>query len=279
MTALSTGGFSPRQASVGAYDSALIESIIIFFMFVGGCNFALMFQIVRKDWLAPARDTEWRVYTSVILLATALIAFDLIVNSPGAEGDVEAGYGAVHALRDSAFQVVSIATTTGYVTANYDLWPPFSRAILFTLFFVGACAGSTAGGIKMIRMVVLAKMAYWRVEATFRPKTIRAIRIGDTLINDETRRTVEAFFFLYICWFAFGSIFMSALGLPFYTALSSVASALGSIGPGFELVGAVKDYSVVPGAGKLFLSLCMILGRLELFSVCVLFVPSFWKYR
>ncbi len=281
MSAISTGGFSPKQASVGAYGSLSMELTLIAGMVIGSVNFALMIQVIRRDWFAIVRDQEWRVYVLIVTAAIGLIATDLVWNMPrsiGADGSAT-GYTISGALRASTFSVVSIITTTGFVTDDFDVWPSFARTALFALMFTGACAGSTAGGIKIIRLVVLAKMTYWRVEGTFRPKTIRSVRIGDTVISDEAQRTVAAFFFLYVCWFAFGSLFMSALGLPFDAALSSVASSLGNVGPGLGMVGAIRDYSLVPELGKAFLALCMVLGRLEMFSLCVLFVPSFWKHR
>ena len=342
---LATGGFSTRQASIGGFDSVAVDLIIIFFMVCAGGNFALYFAMLRGNWRAPWRDTEWRVYMTLMLVCTAAVTLNLlgvqhhsatetsarevsgatrkltqaqeeavaevereyearIVALEAALGsDAPAGaapaerlaalearrdaertdaanmrpYSPAQALRHAAFQVVSIMTTTGYCTTDSDTWPYFSRMLLLILMFVGGCAGSTGGGIKVVRIVMLLKMAYWRLENTFRPKTVRAIRVSGTVVDEDTQRTVYAFLVLYVLWFIGGSLFMSLLGLPFQTAVTSVAATLNNIGPGLEAVGANMDYHLVPAVGKVFLSLCMALGRLELFSILVLFVPAFWR--
>ena len=186
-------------------------------------------------------------------------------------------YSVGQALRHAMFQVVSIMTTTGYGTVDSDTWPYFSRMLLVMLMFVGGCAGSTGGGMKVVRIIMLLKMAYWRLESTFRPKSVRAIRVSDQVLDDDSQRMVYAFFVLYLLWFAAGSLLMSWLGLPFQTAVTSVAATLNNIGPGLEAVGAAMDFHLVPAAGKVFLSLCMVLGRLELISISVLFMPAFWR--
>lgn len=279
LTTLATGGFSSKQASVGAYDSFAVEVIVIVFMGCAGTNFAIFFAMIRGDWKAPFKNTEWRVFVAILLIAMALVAANLMFGTRHAPDGtaIEGGYSFTHAVRSAGFQVVSITTTTGYGTDDFDQWPAFSRMLLVVLMFIGGSAGSTGGGMKVVRIIMLAKMAYWSVENTFRPKTIRAVRIGGEVVSVEVQRMVYAFLFLYAFWFAAGSLFMSALGLPFQTAASAVVTTLNNIGPGLELVGATHDFSVIPGIGKIFLSLCMALGRLEMFSVCVLFVPGFWR--
>ncbi len=290
---LGTGGFSTRQASIAGFNSLAVEIIIIVFMALAGSNFSLYFAMWHGDWRALFKNTEWNVYIAIFVIATFLIAVNLLWAAPASRpgnaaiaGDADdratlpasGPYGAPHAIRLSAFQVVSIMTTTGYCTHDFDCWPEFSRMLLVVLMFVGGCAGSTGGGIKVIRIVMLAKMVYWRVESTFRPKTVRLIRINDAIIDDGVQRMVYAFFVLYIAVFVGASLCMAALGLPFASAATSVAATLNNVGPGMELVGAVEDFSQVPGAGKALLSLCMVMGRLELFSICVLFLPAFWKH-
>lgn len=277
---ISTGGFSPKQASVGAFNSVAVELIIIFFMICGGVNFALYFAMFRRrDWKIPLRDTEWKIFIAILVVATSLIALNLVFAAPpDAPPGVDGTYGFGKALRVAAFQVVSIMTTTGFGTDDFDNWPHFSQMIMVLVMFIGGCAGSTAGGMKVVRIIMLAKMAYWSLETTFRPKTIRAVRVSGEVVDDDVQKRVQTFFTIYIVWFVAGSIFMSMLGLPFETALSAVITTLGNVGPGLELVGASEDFSVVPAAGKLFLTVCMVLGRLELFSVCVLFIPAFWRH-
>jgi len=285
---LATGGFSTRQASIAGFNSISAEIIIILFMVLAGTNFSLYFAMMRGDWRAPFRSTEWRVYIGLFAVATAFIAVNLVATAVPPEANnladdaevLQTGppYGAAHALRVAAFQVVAIMTTTGFCTDNFDIWPDFSRMLLVVLMFIGGCAGSTGGGMKVIRLVMLAKMVYWRIESTFRPKTIRIIRINGAVIDNDIQRMVYAFFVLYIAIFAIASLCMTAIGLPFTTAATSVAATLNNIGPGLELVGATADYSHIPDIGKLLLSVCMVMGRLELFSICVLFLPAFWKH-
>ncbi len=192
-------------------------------------------------------------------------------------GPAPPDYGPLKALRAASFQVVSIMTTTGYVTEDFEAWPYFSRALLVFLMFVGGCAGSTGGGIKVVRIIVLGKMVLRHLAQTFQPKAVRAIRVGGEVVEPDIQQTIFTFFVLHIGIFAVGTVFMSLLGLPLQTALTSVAATLNNIGPGLELVGAVENYAFIPAAGKVVLSLCMALGRLELFSICVLFLPTFWR--
>ncbi len=278
---LATGGFSTRAESIAAYDSLAIELIIITFMVAAGTNFGLYFALLRGDKKALFKNTEWRVFIGLLAVSTVLITINLM----GVQGTLDGADEAVpekmelgQALRQSAFQVVSIASTTGYSTANFDAWPNFSRTLLVLLMFVGGCAGSTGGGIKVVRILMLIKMAYWRLESTFRPKTVRTVRINGEVVADDVQRTVYGFFVLHMAVFAIGALIMSALGLPFQSAVSSVIATLNNIGPGLELIGSEQNFAFIPPAGKLFLSLCMAMGRLELFSICVLFIPSFWKH-
>lgn len=278
LTTLSTGGFSTRQASIAAFDSVAIESVVFVFMIIGGTSLTLIFMFYNKGWRDPFKDTEWRVFVGIILLLTLILTANLTLGTHYIN-DVpqEESYSTGYSLRIAAFQTVAILTGTGFAIHDFDQWPHFSRMILFVAMFFGGCAGSTAGGIKIVRIVMLAKIAFWRIENTFRPKTVRAIRIGKHVIDDDTRKSVHAFFVIYVGWFVFGAVFMSGLGLPFESAMASVAATLNNVGPGFDMVGPTQDYSQIPPLGKLFLSLCMVLGRLELFSICVLFLPAFWR--
>jgi len=272
---LATGGFSTRQASIAGFNSLAIELIIIVFMVAAGVNFGLYFALLRKRWRAVLKDAEWRVYLLLLLLAA--LAVTLNIYRPNGGGGFLTYPTIGKALRYGSFQVVSIMTTTGFVTADFDQWPDFSRLLLLMLMFVGASAGSTGGGMKVVRIMVLLKMAYWRLEHTFRPKTVRAIRVAGVVVEDSLQRTIYAFFVLYLAIFVLGSLFIASLGLPFTGAISSVAATLNNIGPGLGVVGAVQDYRVMPDIGKVVLSLFMVMGRLELFSILVLMVPTFWR--
>jgi trk system potassium uptake protein TrkH len=272
---LATGGFSTRQASIAAFDSLAVEIIIMFFMVAAGVNFALYFALLRKRWNVARKDTEWRVYFLVLGAAVLAVTLNLYIPHAANKPPVYDSLGS--ALRHASFQTISMMTCTGFVTADFDLWPDFSRLLLVVLMFIGGCAGSTSGGIKIIRFVVLLKMAYARVEHLFRPRTVRVIRVSGNVVEENIQRTIHAFFVLYLAVFVTASLIMSSLGLSFETAISSVAATLNGVGPGLDQVGAVRDYCLIPAAGKVVLSLCMVIGRLELFSVLVLFVPGFWR--
>ena len=293
---LSTGGFSPQQESIAAYESPLIEWVIIFFMTAGGINFALYFAMLRGNWLAPFRDTEWRFYIGTLVVATLLITVNLAglrsssnyifeeAQTGGFEGSHYEGIEDLvfpwgDSFRLAAFQVVSIMTTSGFATSDFDVWPHFSRMLLVMLMLVGACGGSTAGGFKVVRVLILLKMAYWRLERTFRPKTVHVVRISGQIIDEDVQNRVSAFLVLYLLWFLVGTLIMSAFGLPYATATTAVITTLNNVGPGLGLVGANMDFAFIPAAGKLFLALCMLVGRLEIFTICVLFMPSFWRSR
>lgn len=280
MSTISSGGFSTRQASISAFDNIAIEAIVIVFMLIAGTSFSLIFVIFNKNWKALFKDTEWRTFIGIFVVVTLVATLNIFY------GQSHAGDGAFpdephtagYSFRIASFQVASILTGTGFNTHDYATWPNLSIMLLFVLMFFGGCAGSTTGGLKIVRIVMLTKIVYWRVENTFRPKTVRAVRINDNVIDDDTRKSVNAFFVLYLGWFVVGTIFMSALGLPFESAMGAVAGTLNNIGPGLDFVGPAHDYSQIPALGKLFLSMCMVLGRLELFSICVLLIPGFWRH-
>ena len=283
--ALATGGFSTRQASVAAFDSIWIELVLLVCMVTGGTNFALFAGMALGNWKVLWQDSEWRLYIAILAVSAVLIA----VNLTGVEGrfpdrgesfepvDSHVQYDFAHALRVSAFHVASCMTTTGYVTDDFDRWPYFSRMLLVVVMIVGGCAGSTGSGIKVIRVLMMLKIVYWRLEATFRPKTIRPLLIDGEVISHEVQRKTAAFIYLYGMWFLFGCLYLSWMGLPFESAFSSMAAALNNIGPGLEHVGAIRDYHLIGWHGTLFLSITMLLGRLEMIAILVLFVPGFWR--
>lgn len=283
MGGLSTGGFSPRQASIGVYDSVAVESITIVFMILGATSFALFFAMMRGNRLALFKDTEWRVFIGILVAATLLIAVNLVfphslfAAEEGSNNGAAVGFG--EALRAAGFQAVSIMTTTGFVTEDFDAWPHFSRVLLVLLMFIGGCAGSTSGGVKVVRVVLLCKMIYARLERTFRPKTIRALRLNGEVVDEDVQVMTYGFFGLYFVVFSVGILFLSGLGIPLETAIGCVIGTLNNIGPGLEHVGPAMDYSLIPDPGKVFLTFFMILGRLELFSIAVFFIPSFWRVK
>ncbi|MBI1319834.1 MAG: TrkH family potassium uptake protein [Candidatus Hydrogenedens sp.] len=277
---LATGGFSPKQASIAHYNSFLIEAIIMFFMVASATNFALYFAMLRGKRLALLHDTEWRALILILGLAIGAITLNLMGFRLGGTPDAHetAPYGFVTALRNASFISISIMTSTGFGQDNYETWPWFSQLILFGLMMTGGCVGSTSGGLKVFRLVVVLKMIYWRLENAFRPKTVRPIRMGEAVIDDDAQRRVTTHCILYLFIIGMGGLLLSGMGLPPLSAVSAVATTLGGVGPGMELVGPAHDFSQIADAGKLLLCLCMAMGRLEMFAILVLFVPGFWKH-
>ena len=268
---MATGGFSTRNASLGYYNSAGIDATVIFFMVLAGTNFGLYFHLLRGNWRALVRDPEWRVFLGIIVGAMALVTGDLLLN--------RIYEGLSEALRFASFQVVSIMTTTGYGTADFDVWPPLSKLILVSLMFVGGCAGSTGGALKVVRILLLVKNAYIGMERVFRPHMVRVLKLGGTPVEDEVRDAIVVFFSISVSLFILCSLAMAGMGLDIVTATTSVIATLNNIGPGLAGVGATRNFAFIPAPGKVLLSLCMVLGRLELFSVLVLLMPSFWRAR
>jgi len=263
-----TGGFTPRNLSVGTYDNPVFENIIILFMFIAGANFTLHYKALHGNLKSLFKDREFLFYSGVILFSILAIATELrfyIYNS------------IFTALRYASFQVVSIATTTGFVTADYDVWPAFSKSVLLILMFIGGCAGSTGGAIKNIRVLLLMKQAYREFRKLIHPQAVSPIRLGDKVVSEGVMRNITGFFFLYIFIFVISSFIMTILGLDIVSAMGSVAATLGNVGPGLGLVGPVQTYAFIPPLGKIVLTLCMLLGRLEIYTVLILVVPEFWR--
>jgi trk system potassium uptake protein TrkH len=282
--ALATGGYSTRQASVGAYHSLSIEIIIIVCILAGATNFALYIETLRGNWRAAFKDAEWRVFMCIFGVATLLctlnlMGMELTVPEIQVSEKPRTLYAAPTALRNAAFQVATCMTDTGFVTADFDIWPYFSRAVLMVITILGGCAGSTSGGIKTIRVIMLAKMTHFWIARAFQPRRVRSLQINGEVVSDDVQRRVYAFFTMYVAWLAFGWLVMSLMGLPLDTALSSVIATMNNCGPGLEFVGPATDFHLVPAPGKLFLSLTMVVGRIEFVSVLALFLPSFWRRR
>ncbi|MBE0596820.1 MAG: TrkH family potassium uptake protein [Desulfuromonadales bacterium] len=267
-TTLSSGGFSPRNASIGAYASAYVDWVVIFFMFLAGVNFTLHWHLLRGRGRDFFRSEELRVYLGLIV---GLILVMMWFNQGAVYNSI------LENLRFSTFQVVSILTTTGFGTADYALWPAASQFLLFIAMFVGGCAGSTAGGMKVARVLLLFKHAQVQLFRLIHPRAVRLVKLGDLPVDREVMQAILGFFALFIGIFIFATVLMAATGLDMVSAAGSVIATLGVVGPGFGSVGPVENYGHILPFGKGVLILCMLLGRLELFTVLVLFFPSFWK--
>jgi trk system potassium uptake protein TrkH len=269
---MATGGFSTKNASIGHYQNPVTQWIIIVFMFMAGANFSLYYFSLRGKSLKTFwRNEEFKLYTYISLGATFLLTVVLILS------DGEKILNLEQVIRTSAFQAISIITTTGYATADFDKWPLIARISLFVLMFVGGCAGSTGGSVKVGRHLVLFKAAALELRRLIHPRAILSLKVNKKNTPDEILINILIFFFIYFVIFFIGAIIMAAMGLDLITALTSVAATLGNVGPGLNKVGPTANYSFVPGFGKYFLSFLMILGRLELYTVLVLFLPSTWK--
>lgn len=267
-TTMATGGFSTKNASIAAFNSPFIHYVITLFMFLAGMNFTLHYYSLHGNFNFLKQNNEFRFYSFFILIC-ALIIF--LVHLPHELFDWE------ESVRQSLFQVISLVTTTGYVTSDYENWAPFSRAVFFILLFFGGCAGSTGGGIKSIRHFLLYRNSLLELKRIIHPRAIIPVRVNGKAINPEIISNVQAFFLFYILIFAFGSVVMSLMGLDFISAFGSVATCIGNVGPGLGAVGPINNFSSIPEAGKWFLSFLMLLGRLELFTVLIIFSSAFWK--
>lgn len=263
-----TGGFSSKNASIGAYDSFLIESIIIFFMIICGMNFALHFYALRGNFKPLWKDTEVRVYLGIIILATVLIGANLFSQSGLSPG---------RAIRDSLFAVSSVITTTGFATADFDKWPDFSKVMLLILMLVGGCAGSTGGAIKVARIVIMFKAVSKQFLKLLHPQAVVPVRVGRETVSQDVVENVQTFFFLYIMILIGATTYISLLGFDLISAASAVAATLGNVGPGLGLVGPMTNYYSLPDSGKILLSFCMLVGRLEIYSLLLIFSIKFWK--
>lgn len=265
---MATGGFSTYDNSVMAFDSVYVEVVITIFMFLAGVSFALHFRLFRGEIKYFYNDRELRFYTFIVIAATAFVTWELMIRDTFAFGE---------ALRYASFQVVSIITTTGYGSYDYELWPYFAQFTLLMLFFAGGCAGSTAGGFKMIRWLILVKNNIREVRQIVHPKAILPIRVGNKVIDPTMQRTVLSFFVFYILTFLTGAFLLALTGEDIISSLSASISSLGNIGPSFGQHGPSENYAITNDIGKWIMVVLMMVGRLELFTVIVLFSRSFWK--
>ncbi len=269
---MATGGFSTKNASIAFYSSPWIEWAIIFFMFAAGTNFALHYMAYKKRSLKSyIKNAEFKFYVGIILVATFLIAINL---TPDAGGAI---MGWEEKIRTAFFQVVSILTTTGFATADYNLWSPSAGVIILLLMFVGGCAGSTGGNIKPGRYLIILQRSVIELKKMIHPKAVIPLRYGGKVLKEDLIINVLQFFFLYIVFLVAGMTVMSMLGLDFISSLTASAACIGNIGPGFAQVGPTQNFSFVPAIGKVVLTLEMLVGRLEIYPLLVLFLPAFWR--
>ncbi len=267
-TTMPTGGFSTKNASVAHFDSVYIDGVIILFMLLAGINFSLHYQLLKGRPLAFWKDSEFRFFMAMCLVLTLAVGADIYRTVYDSIGQ---------SLRYAAFQVVSIVTTTGYATADYETWPAMSQIILFLCMFIGASAGSTGGGMKCLRIMLGFKYCYKELFSMIHPRAVSHIKIGGKTVPEDVVRSVLGFLALYMALFAASTVLLAGTGVDFVTALGAVAATIGNIGPGFGMVGPVENFALIPYWGKWLLSWCMLLGRLEIYTLIILVVPEFWR--
>ena len=268
-TTMATGGYSTKQASVAFYDSAFIQYVIIIFMFIAGANFTLSYTALHGKMRKVFKDEEFRYYLGFVILVSLLVGGVLYFT-----GDVN---NVEKAFRDALFQVVSLITTTGYATADYLAWFPTLSIIMFMLMFIGGSAGSTGGGIKVVRIVLLLKNAYFELKRLIHPNAVIPVRFNSKAVSATVITNVLAFIVIYMLVVGISMIIMSFMGYDLNTSLGAVATCIGNIGPGLGEVGPAANFAHIPDFGKWFLSFLMLMGRLEIFTVVLLFSPYFWK--
>lgn len=265
---LATGGFSTHTSSVSFYNSVYVETVIIVFMFMAGVNFSLHYHVLRGRLSRYWQNEEFRFYLAITAISVVIIVVVNACYSTFATGWEN--------IRHSTFQVVSILTTTGFGTADFDQWPAACKVMLVALMFVGGCSGSTGGGIKQVRVLLFFKYARLRLRTLVHPQAVGAIKLGGIKVPQEILVSILGFFALYIAFFFLASLIVTALGVDIVTGTTAVIATLNNIGPGLHLVGPAHNYGQLPWLAKLILSFCMLAGRLELYTVAVLLTPDFW---
>ncbi len=264
---LGTGGFSTRTASLGAWSSPLIHWTVSVFMLLAGLNFGLYYSVLRGRWRDALQDSELRFYLAFNALLIGILTVLLVPTHGIHEATVQ----------EAAFQVLAVTTTTGFMTADFDTYPDLARFLLLLAMFMGGCAGSTAGGLKAARVVLLIRVVLREIRATVQPHSVMALRLGRRVVPEPVVTGVLIFMATFMGLFALATVSLTAMGVDLMTALSASVACLSSIGPGLDGVGPTQNYAAIPGAGKLILSLLMLAGRLELFALFALFTPEVWR--
>jgi trk system potassium uptake protein TrkH len=267
-TTMATGGYSTKNASIAAFESPYIHGVITFFMFLAGVNFALAYFAIKGNFKKILNNDEFRFYATICISFTLLVTAVLWIKN---------GYSPFNAIIDAAFQVVSIVTTTGFATADYELWGAFLMMIIFLLMFTGGSTGSTGGGIKMLRLLILTRNSRQELHRLIHPNAVLPVRIDRKAIQPSLINNVLAFVVLYFLITGISIAIISLMGYDIQTSFGAVAASLGNIGPGIGDVGPAENYAHFPDLGKWFLSFLMLIGRLELFTVLILFSRTFYK--
>jgi trk system potassium uptake protein TrkH len=271
-TTMATGGFSTKTAGIAHYQSPFIHWVIIVFMMLAGTNFSLHATVVSHRGLAYFKDPEFRFYSGAFVISVVLVSASRLLAAP--VENVE------RFIRENAFTVVSLMTTTGYANCDYELWQSathFPSVLLVLLMFVGGMGGSTGGGMKCIRIMLLFKILRREINRLIHPRAIHHVKIGGRIVSEEAVKTTSAFLVLYILVFITGALALAVMGIDAVTSISAVAASINNIGPGLGTVGPAENYLHLPVAAKWILIICMVAGRLEVYTIVALFFPTFWK--
>ncbi|EGB13594.1 cation transporter [Pseudodesulfovibrio mercurii] len=266
---MATGGFSTRNASVAGFDSAYIDYVITVFMLIAGVNFSLHYLVLKWKPSAMLKDPEFRVFAGMVLVFVVILTITVYV-----AGNYD---NLADSVRYTSFQVASILTTTGFATADYELWPGLAQAILLFCMFVGGCAGSTGGGMKVMRIMLLFKQSYQELFRLIHPRSVSHVKMGRTVVKDDVISGVWGFAFLWVGLLVLAAFVVAATGVDVVTSFAASLACIGNIGPGIGGVGPTDNFAWMPDAAKWVLTFCMVLGRLEIYTVIILFVPEFWR--
>jgi len=268
MATIPTGGFSPRNASIAAYGSSYVEAIVILFMVLSGINFSLYLTFFKSNKSVRQFSEVVKFYLILMTGAALIVVFDLRLHYYGTWTE---------AIRYGVFQVASINTTTGFVTANYEHWRPLSQIVLLILMFIGACPGSTTGAIKNSRIIILIKSIYRELIQMIHPRIVASVRLNNKVIDNRTIKTVLVFIGVYLTFFFVATLLMAVSGTDIITSVFSVATTLGGVGPGLGISGPAESYALLSSFNKIVLIACMLFGRLEFYSLFLIFIPKFWR--
>ncbi len=268
-TTISTAGFSTRNNSLASFDDAYIQWVVVIFMYVSGASFALHNRFLSGDRAAYKSNSEFKIYSAILLFGAALLTWILLHNKQYAT--------VAETVRHAFFQITCIVTTTGFSSTDYETWPSAGRAVLMSFYFVGGCVGSTSGGLKILRIILLARVAWQEVLHLLHPRSINVIKIDGKAVPPEVLNAVISFFVIFVLLIAASTVALAAMGAEVEAAFWASAACLANVGAAFASLGPVENFGHLPDGGKWLLSLAMLMGRLEIYTIMIIFVPAFWR--
>jgi trk system potassium uptake protein len=279
LSSISTGGYSVRNGNIGAYNNLATEIVVMVFMFLGSLNFVLFTHILHRKF-RRIFEPEFNIYVIQLVIVSLFVIYQLF-NTPGfllpLHPEIDSALSIGKAIRYGVFQLLSLQTSTGFATADYDLWPFIVQVVLLAVMFIGGMSASTAGGIKVIRHAILCRLTGQQIELMFRPEVVRTLRIGNVQVDSRRATTVLTFFFIVMALTLIGTLALVADGVDPVTALSTNASMLNNVGGGFRMAGPTESFAFLNHFGQIVSILWMVFGRLEYFAILIVFLPEFWK--